>query len=434
MAHWSYTYSGLRVVAELYLPEWTPFEDSLPRSEPDVFIHVESQWPEALEPEENWSLINADHYRFSVPDVGRYWVRQGQEILVAPAPGAGAREIRLFLLGSAWGALCYQHGLFPLHASMIRIGNGVVAFCGAPGAGKSTLAAWLASRGYPLVVDDLCRVDLSVSEPPRVWPSTPRLKLWQEALSALGWSSEQLERDYFRADKFHLPWPEASLRQPLPLRAVYLLEWGETSLVRLTSTAALRRFIGSATYRGDLLEPMGRLAAHYAREVLGLSVYEGELLEARFPAEFFDVVLFPHTLEHMPFPLRELREAHRVLKKSGALVVMLPNAASPEARLFGPWWLAWDLPRHLYHFTPKTISALMAKAGFRVQRFVSASFLFNLFNLTASIGYLGKYKYGLSPVSRRFLIRACRPALILVAFLFALVKRSGEMTIIAVKA
>jgi hypothetical protein len=210
-------------------------------------------------------LINANHYRFSIPDIGRYWVHQGQEILVVPASGAGAREVRLFLLGSAWGALCYQRGLFPLHTSMVQIGNGVVAFCGATGTGKSTLAAWLASRGYPLVVDDLCRVDLPAGEPPRVWPSTPRLKLWQEALDALGWNSEQLERDHFRQDKFHVPWPEAPPRESFALRAVYLLEWGETHLVRLTSTAALRRFIATATYRGQLLEPMGRLAEHWER-------------------------------------------------------------------------------------------------------------------------------------------------------------------------
>lgn len=262
MTPWYYTYSGLRVVSELHLPEWGPFEEPWLLDKPDVFIRAEGP---PLEPEERWPLLTADHYRFSILDIGRYWVRHGQEILVAPATGAGGREVRLFLIGSAWGALCYQRGLFPLHASMIRIGNGVVAFCGATGAGKSTMAAWLTSRGYPLVVDDLCRVDLLVEGPPRVWPSAPRLKLWQEALSALGWSSEDLEPDYFRADKFHLPWPEASLQQAAPLRAVYLLEWGETNLVRLTSTAALCRFIASATYRGDLIEPMGRLAEHWER-------------------------------------------------------------------------------------------------------------------------------------------------------------------------
>jgi len=209
MAHWSYTYSGLRVISELQLPEWIPFADSFPRTEPDVFIQVESRWPETPEPEQSWPLIDTDHYRFAVPDVSRYLVRQGREILVVPAPGAGAREVRLFLLGSAWGALCYQRGLFPLHASMVRVGSGVVAFCGAPGAGKSTLAAWLASRGYRLVVDDLCRVDLSVPEPPRVWPSVPRLKLWRAALSALGWSAEiPLDRTIERYIEWIRPFQE----------------------------------------------------------------------------------------------------------------------------------------------------------------------------------------------------------------------------------
>jgi predicted SAM-dependent methyltransferase len=133
----------------------------------------------------------------------------------------------------------------------------------------------------------------------------------------------------------------------------------------------------------------------------------------------------------MPSPLRELREAHRVLKKSGTLVVMVPNAASLDARLFGSWWVAWDLPRHWYHFTPRTLSALMAKAGFRAHKLW---IMRSLFTLTESTAYLGKYKYGLSPVSRRFLIRACRPVIILVALLLALVRRSGEMTMVAVKA
>ena len=141
MTRWSYTYSGLQVVSELQLPEWTSFEGPVPQEKPDVFIRVERQGPRTPEPEESWPLINANHYRFSIPDIGRYWVHQGQEILVVPASGAGAREVRLFLLGSAWGALCYQRGLFPLHTSMVQIGNGVVAFCGATGTGKSTLAA-----------------------------------------------------------------------------------------------------------------------------------------------------------------------------------------------------------------------------------------------------------------------------------------------------
>ena len=64
-------------------------------------------------------------------------------------------DVRLFLLGSVWGALALQRGLLPLHASAVGRGRTVHAFTGPPGAGKSTLAAALAARGYPLFTDDM---------------------------------------------------------------------------------------------------------------------------------------------------------------------------------------------------------------------------------------------------------------------------------------
>jgi len=67
--------------------------------------------------------------------------------------------VRLYLLGSAWGALCYQRDLLVLHASAVRVDGRAVAFCGRPGMGKSTLAAWLAESGHALVSDDLARFE-----------------------------------------------------------------------------------------------------------------------------------------------------------------------------------------------------------------------------------------------------------------------------------
>lgn len=186
-----------------------------------------------------------------------------------------------------------------------------------------------------------------------------------------------------------------------------------------------------AVYRERGWTPFGvepsPVAARYAREVLGLSVHQGELLDARFPSGSMDVVLFRHSLEHVPFPLVELREAHRILRASGTLVVMIPNAASVEARLFGRWWFAWELPRHLYHFTPRTAAAMLAKAGFRVQRIVGDP---GPFTFVESAVYLSKYKYRVALPPRRLLTWAFRPA----GVLLALVKGSGVMTIFGVKA
>jgi len=186
-----------------------------------------------------------------------------------------------------------------------------------------------------------------------------------------------------------------------------------------------------ALYRGRGWTPFGvepsPVAARYAREVLGLPVHQGEFLDARFPSAFVDVVLFQHSLEHVPHPSVELREAHRVLKGSGLLVVMVPNAASLDARLFGRWWFAWDLPRHLYHFTPRTASALLAKAGFRVQRIVYDP---GPFTFVEGAVYVGKHKFGAPPIPRRLLRLAFRP----LSGLLALLAMTGVMTLFCVKA
>jgi hypothetical protein len=266
MERWHYAYAGLRVTSELLIPEWAAFEQPASFDDADVLIALGStQTSEVSKTSEVW--ITADECRFHIPEAGDYWVHHGREIIVTPAPGAGAREIRLFLLGSAWGALCYQRGILAFHSSVVLAGDCAIAFCGETGSGKSSVAAWLIARGYRLVSDDLCRFEVAAGQA-RVYPSAPRLKLWRDALDVMGWSAEGLERDHFRMDKFHLDltgfWkPVRSV--PLPLCAIYLLEWGEPGIARLTGMTALRRLVAEATYRGELLEPMGQVAAHWQR-------------------------------------------------------------------------------------------------------------------------------------------------------------------------
>jgi SAM-dependent methyltransferase len=102
----------------------------------------------------------------------------------------------------------------------------------------------------------------------------------------------------------------------------------------------------------------------YAREVLKVDVFVGELTEANFPEQYFDVVTFWHVLEHLYDPLRELRETHSILKPDGLLVIEVPNIASLQARLFSANWAALDIPRHLYHFSPDSLQAMLERAGF----------------------------------------------------------------------
>jgi hypothetical protein len=255
-----YSYAGLRVRSELPIPEWTVFEERDPFDDPEVIISLTRPAAAAAS---NLPIVTADEYHFRVPEIGVYRVSGGREIIITPAPNAGQRELRLFLLGSAWGALCYQRGFLSLHSSAIRVGDGAVVFCGPSGSGKSTVAAWLIDRGFRFAGDDLCRFDTSADGRPLVYPSAPRLKLWREALEPLGRDDEGLERDHFRQEKYHFLLTATEKDRPLPIVGIYMLEWGDSGLTRLTGKSALSRFVAGATYRGDLLEPMGRIAAHW---------------------------------------------------------------------------------------------------------------------------------------------------------------------------
>lgn len=82
------------------------------------------------------------------------------------------------------------------------------------------------------------------------------------------------------------------------------------------------------------------------------------------PDRSFDVITLWHVLEHLHEPDKYLKKAARLLKPSGCLVVALPNPGSYDARHYGRYWAAWDVPRHLWHFLPGNVEKLAGKQGF----------------------------------------------------------------------
>ena len=82
-----------------------------------------------------------------------------------------------------------------------------------------------------------------------------------------------------------------------------------------------------------------------------IETYCGDLWDAKFPSEAFDLVNLSHVLEHVQDIDRLLLEVRRILKKDGLLKVQVPNAASLTSELYGRYWIGWDTPRHLYVFS-----------------------------------------------------------------------------------
>jgi len=108
-----------------------------------------------------------------------------------------------------------------------------------------------------------------------------------------------------------------------------------------------------------------------AQERYGLPhLVHGELTTARFETGFFDVVQMRGVLQHLPDPLKQLREAQRVTKPGGWLIISAtPNITSPAARVFGPNFRLMAPDQMVYDFSPRTLRQMLQRAGYEVQSF-----------------------------------------------------------------
>ncbi len=78
----------------------------------------------------------------------------------------------------------------------------------------------------------------------------------------------------------------------------------------------------------------------------------------------FDAITLWHVLEHVHDLHGYLEKFFKILKPAGRLVIAVPNYTSYDAQFYKPYWAAYDVPRHLYHFSPKSMQILLKKKGF----------------------------------------------------------------------
>ncbi len=167
-----------------------------------------------------------------------------------------------------------------------------------------------------------------------------------------------------------------------------------------------------------------------ARESFGLDVIQGTFPGVALTSGGFDLVFMMHVLEHVPDPRRTITEIARVLKPGGVLHCLIPNCASVAFDTLGEDW--HDLPRHLYFFTPHTLSRMVEACGLRVERIVHSPIPNDRVRiLRAAL----KRVPVLAPLAAAATLS--NPLALLAALPWsiadALAKRSGRMTIIARK-
>ena len=91
-----------------------------------------------------------------------------------------------------------------------------------------------------------------------------------------------------------------------------------------------------------------------------------ESSESKLASASVDAIFLWHVLEHLPNPENSLSTYRSILKSAGLLVVAAPNFESHDSMHYQQDWAALDVPRHLWHFTPKGLIKMAYESGFEL--------------------------------------------------------------------
>ena len=107
----------------------------------------------------------------------------------------------------------------------------------------------------------------------------------------------------------------------------------------------------------------------------------------------YDVITLWHVLEHLPDLEQVMNQLKYLLAPGGVLIIAVPNFDAYEATVFNEYWAAYDVPRHLSHFTQKSINGLFGKYNFELQNIKPMKFDSYYVSMLSEKYRSGKIKY-----------------------------------------
>ncbi|RRO23352.1 class I SAM-dependent methyltransferase [Flavobacteriaceae bacterium 14752] len=107
------------------------------------------------------------------------------------------------------------------------------------------------------------------------------------------------------------------------------------------------------------IEPSEKLKSNLSKQGINLVNSLDQLDD-----ESFEVITLWHSLEHIPDLELTVKQLRRILKPNGVLFIAVPNYKSYDAQFYGNYWAAWDVPRHLWHFSRIGIKSIFSKHNF----------------------------------------------------------------------
>ena len=260
-----YVISGLRVRSAVAMPSAILAEAGGDGHQPDVHItlgEVPDHLSAATRSGSDWEFAPGE-FLLRLSGVMNVLVLAGSRIILQPDPACDPGDMVLFLLGTCFAILLQQRGRVVLHASAVAVGDRAMLFCGASGMGKSTMAAMLSERGYPLLNDDVCNLSPDADGIYSVYPDGRMLKLWARSVDHLQWNAADNARVRHDAEKFYMAPAKVDLT-PRPVGGVYMLHAAEGATLQPLNAAESTSQLTMNAYRPALVHAMGMLPAYFA--------------------------------------------------------------------------------------------------------------------------------------------------------------------------
>ena len=187
---------GLTIDSPLPLPEAFPVSQDTPA---DVTIAIDTVVEDfvtddgyvyARENRSWWHSMTRSRMLFNCK-AGLFDIRNGCEITVQLYPDADMENAKIFLLGSAMGALQIQRGYIPLHGGAVVTQNGAMIITGGQSAGKSTMTSAFVHNRYRYITDDVSSIFIENGQA-YITPAYPQRKLVRNACAPLGYDPQDL--------------------------------------------------------------------------------------------------------------------------------------------------------------------------------------------------------------------------------------------------
>ncbi len=167
-----------------------------------------------------------------------------------------------------------------------------------------------------------------------------------------------INRLYHKVRRHTLKTKYNLIRKETGMQTGYLLDVG-------AGTGAFINHMRLNKWQVTGLEPDAQ-ARTKAKDLYNLDLKSSHML-FDLPRESFDVITMWHVLEHVHDLHSYIQQLKTLLKKDGRLFIAVPNYTSLDAKAYGKYWAAYDVPRHLYHFSPASVKKLVSMHGMSVE-------------------------------------------------------------------